>query len=167
MKNTFIAMVIGPESPDIIKALAQTTHELGGVWMRSKVTKMDGQFSALIKVSIAEDKVDVLKAAFRSDFTALHFEYAGCPQEQGQSKKSISLEVDSKDRPGLVKDINDLLLNLDMKVVNMESHRFEVAEIGGAVFSAKLDLEVPESTSAESVATEIETLDDSMRVLVL
>ena len=49
----------------------------------------------------------------------------------------------------------------------MESHRYEVLEIGGTVFSAKLDLEVPEATNAESVVEEIETLSENMRVTVL
>lgn len=167
MKSTFVMTVMGPESLGIIKALAHTTHELGGTWDRSKVAKLEGRFAAIIKVAIEADRVAELKAAFEKEFASFTFTYAEPLAEGETATKNISLEVDCKDRAGIIKDIHNLMLNLNLKVVNMDSHRYEVAEIGAAVFSAKLNLEVPENTSAESVVDEIETLYENMRVTVL
>ena len=167
MKSVFIMTVAGPETPGVINELAHITHELGGKWTRSKIMKMDGLFSAIIKVSVDEGSVAELKAEQEKTFPSLQFTYTESSGSTVARVKKIALEIDCKDQAGLIKDINSLMLNLDLKVVHMESHRFEVAEIGRTVFSAKLDLEVPEATTAENVAEEIETLGENMRVHVL
>ena len=79
----------------------------------------------------------------------------------------VNLEIDCKDRPGLTRDINNILLNLDLVVDNMECNRMHVSSIGEAVFSAKLALLMAENTDSKMLAEEIESLADEVRVNIL
>lgn len=167
MTKTFISTISGPDSLGIIKSLAQTTRGLGGEWITSKVMKLDGQFAALMKVTIEQVNEDALKNKLEEQFPQLTFSYAEIVEGKTQPAKIINLEIDCKDRPGLTRDINNILSNLDLTVENMEFNRFHVSSIGEAVFSAKLALAVPEETSSEDLAEEIETLSDDVRVNVI
>ena len=167
MKTVFITTITGPDSLGVIKSLAETTRGLGGEWLSSKVMKLDGQFAALMKVSIEEANKARLKDELASQFPLLTFSHAEVRQESDKPSKTIKLEIDCKDRPGLTKDINRILSSLDLIVENMEFNRMHVSTIGEAVFSARLSLLVPESTSSEALADEIESLSDDVRVNVV
>ncbi|MEN7973061.1 MAG: ACT domain-containing protein [Verrucomicrobiota bacterium] len=167
MNSTFVMTVTGPSSLGIIKALAHTTHEFGGNWVRSKVIKQDCQFAAIIKTTIAENKETELKAALVNEFSPLHFTFAELPKEQEEATRKVTFKVDCKDRAGLVKDLNNLLLNMELDVTHMEAHRYEVAEIGRTVFSATLEVNAPECTSNEMIEQELESLEEGVRVSVL
>lgn len=167
MKETYISTVSGPSSPGIIKALAQTTRDHGGEWLASKVMKLDGQFSALMKVSIVAENVEPLKEALATEFSQLRFTNSEAVSPTNDEMQSIDLEVDCRDREGLTRDISNIIFNLDLVVQNLEFNRFPVSSLGESVFSAKLTVGVPEGTSASAVAEEIEAISEDMRVNVL
>lgn len=167
MKEIYISTVSGPSNPGIIKSLAQTTRDHGGEWLASKVMKLDGQFSALMKVSIDAESVNTLKAALTEEFSQLQFIESAAASQTHEEVKSIDLEVDCKDREGLTRDISNIIFNLDLVVQNLEFNRFPVSALGESVFSAKITVGVPEGTSALTVAEEIEAISEDMRVNVL
>lgn len=167
MKETYISTVSGPSSPGIIKALAQTTRDHGGEWLASKVMKLDGQFSALMKVSIEAENVDPLQKALIEEYSDLQFVNNSAVSPTNDEMQSIDLEVDCRDREGLTRDISNIIFNLDLVVQNLEFNRFPVSSLGESVFSAKLTVGVPEGTLASAVAEEIEAISDDMRVNVL
>ncbi|PHR28794.1 MAG: transcriptional regulator [Desulfotalea sp.] len=167
MKEIYISTVSGLSTPGVIKALAQTTRDHGGEWMVSKVMKLDGQFSALMKVSIDAENVKPLRLALAGAFTDLHFTEAVALSPVNERVQSIDLEVDCKDREGLTRDISNIIFNLDLIVQNLEFNRFPISAMGEAIFSAKLTVGVPEGTSAHAVAEEIEAISEDMKVNVL
>lgn len=167
MKEIYISTVSGPSSAGIIKALAQTTRNYGGEWLASKVMKLDGQFSALMKVSVDVENVQSLRTALTQEFSQLHFIDSAAASPTNEEVTSIDLEVDCTDREGLTRDISNIIFNLGLIVKNMEFNRFPVSSFGESVFSAKLTVGVPEGTSALAVAEEIEAIAEDMRVNVL
>ena len=167
MKEIYISIVSGPSTPSIIKSLAQTTRDHGGEWLASKVMKLDGQFSALMKVSIDAESVNPLNRALAEEFSQLQFIESAATSQTHEEVKSIDLEVDCKDREGLTRDISNIIFNLDLVVQNLEFNRFPVSTLGESVFSAKITVGVPEGTSALAVAEEIEAISEDMRVNVL
>lgn len=167
MKSIFISTITGPDSLGIIKSLAEATRGFGGEWLTSKVMKLDGQFTALMKVSIEASQEQQLKDGLSSKFPDLSFKHSEVRSPSQEPTKIINLEIDCIDRPGLTKDITNILSNLDLTVENMEFNRVHVSSIGEAVFSAKLALAVPENTSSETLAEEIESLSEDVRVNVI
>lgn len=167
MKSVFISTITGPDSLGIIKSLAEVTRSVGGEWITSKVMKLDGQFAALMKVSIEEENENRLNEELVKHFPELTFVNAAVLSQTQKPSKIVNLEIDCKDRPGLTKDINNILSSLDLIVENMEFNRVHVSTIGEAVFSAKLALAVSEETDSEALAEEIESFSEDLRVNVV
>ncbi len=167
MKSTFVMSVVGPDSPGTIKTIAETTRALGGEWLKSKVMRLDGNLTAMMKVAIDPDNEPRLKSELLQDFPELQFFYSAVATGSSVPTKSITLVLDCKDRPGLTKDINAILANLDLVVENMECNRAHVSTIGEAVFTARIALAVPEDRNSEAVADEIESMAKGIRVNVV
>jgi glycine cleavage system regulatory protein len=168
MKSNFITTVYGPVIPGIIKVLAQATRSLGGEWLTSKIIKLDGQFAAIMNVVVAENLERTLKSTLEEKFADLNFVYAPVSASLPRgATKTIKLVVDCIDRPGLTGDLSSILANLDVAVEDMECKRFAMDGIGGdTVFSARLTLCVPLDADSETLAGEIETLSEDVRVII-
>ncbi len=164
MKSVYITTVFGPDSPGLIKSLATVTRGLGGEWLTSKAMKIDGQFTAMMKVTIEKEIETKLKAELQENFKDLTFAYSEAETGKDKPLETINLSVDCKDRPGLTKDINGIISNQNLKVESMEFNRYEVTGLGEAVFSAKLAISVSEGTNKELVAEYFEALPDDVRV---
>lgn len=167
MNSNFVTTIYGPNFPGIIKALAKATRKLGGEWVGSKVIKADGQFAAIMNVVVPQDQEGALKSGLEEKFSSLNFVYSKPSSSYQHGTKTIHLLVDCIDRAGLTGDLSNILSNLDIGVVSMDSKRYAMDGIGEMVFSAKLTLEVPESSDSELIAGEIEALSEDVRVNVV
>jgi glycine cleavage system regulatory protein len=167
MKSMFIMSVMGPDNPGTMKSVAEVTREIGGEWLRSKVMRLDGQLTALMKVAVDAEKTDLLQSELRRQFADLQISYSPVTDPREGATKSITLVVDCQDRPGLTKELSRVLANLDLVVENMECNRVHISSIGQAAFTARVSLSVPENMEGETVADEIEALAEDMRVTVV
>ena len=166
MKEMFVMSVMGADSPGTIKSIAEVTREFGGEWARSKVMRLDGLLTALMKVVVDQENEVRLKEELEKRFANLQFSYAAVLNLQEGPTKSLNLVVDCQDRPGLTKELSRVLASLDLVVENMECNRVHVSSIGQTAFTAKVALTVPEALSGEAVADEIEALAEDVRVTV-
>lgn len=164
MSHSFVMTVTGPDRPDLSKALAHASFGFDAVWDRSQVIKLEGCFAAVVLMSVAKAREAEMKAALAKEFPDLTFSYSDPIKEYDPTRKIIALEAVCPDRPGLIRDINSRMLEAGLKVVHMESRRYEVFPLGQAVFSAKLDIEVPEKAEPENVIQELEAVHPKMRV---
>lgn len=167
MSRTFIMTIVGPYSLGIVKALAHTTHEQQGNWIDSKVARLEGHFSALIKMEIADSEFEALKSSLSNEFPQLQFSYDELGEKSQAATKCLSLELDCEDRAGIIRDIHALLSDFDLHLQHMESHRYEVIEAGKTVFSATLALDVPEEMDNQALIDELGTIADDLRIHVL
>lgn len=164
MQKMMITTVVGSVTPGVIKALADTTRAAGGEWLTSKVIKLDSQFAALLKVTIAADAVPELQQAFAVKFPLLQFSYSDQAQSSSQHMRILKCNVDCRDRPGLTREIVDLLSNLNLEIEHMEFNRVHVSTIGQTVFSSQLAIIVPDEVSDASVVELLEGVSKDARV---
>ncbi|MEH6453681.1 MAG: ACT domain-containing protein, partial [Psychromonas sp.] len=52
----------------------------------------------------------------------------------------LNLEIDGKDRAGLVNDISEVLSENSINIENMECHRLGLPDISGLVFTSKFKI---------------------------
>ncbi|QYJ87101.1 transcriptional regulator [Shewanella mesophila] len=164
MKKMFITTVVGSVTPGVIKALANLTREAGGEWLTSKVIKIDNLFAAMMKVAIEDESVESLKQQFAVQFPTLQFSYGAKGEVYNEHTRTMQLNVDCSDRPGLTREIVDLLSNLNLEIEHMEFNRMHVSTIGQTVFSSKLAIAVPDEVSNESVVELLEGVSKDARV---
>lgn len=164
MNSVFITTIIGEDKPNTIKDIAELTRSLGGEWIKSKVTKIDNQFAAMMKVSIDESDEQSLKDKLAESYPELHFSHVPARILKDQETQTVNLTVDCEDRPGLTHDITKVLSDLNLETENMEFHRLPVAPVGGTVYSAKMTVRMPEDMEKDRLTEAIESVSSCTRV---
>lgn len=141
MNVQFIATVSGPERSGIMSKLAKQTHDLGGIWLDSKLNHLDGQFIGLIKIELPTDNAERLKAAFaeQADLCAQFNDV----KEVGIDRTLLTMSFQSNDREGLVHDISNVLTDCNVDVDHMDAHRIGIADLGRSLFTSTFILRVP------------------------
>lgn len=164
MKSVFITTIVGDDRPDIVNALADKTRSLGGEWIKSKVTRLDGQFAAIMKVSIDEEKEAELKEVLDRDFADLSFSHAPVRAIKPGNTVLLNLVLDCDDRPGLTKDITKVLYDLNLRPENLEVSRLPLLDMGETVYSARMTVGVPDTLSKEELRTALVSVGETCRV---
>ena len=164
MKSIFITTIVGDDRPDIINALAKTTRSLGGEWIKSKVSRLDGQFAAIMKVSIDEAQKEKLNQTLEKEFADITFSYAEVREVQPEHTNIHDLVLDCDDRPGLTKEITRALYDLNLRPENLEVSRLPVFQLGKTVYSVKMRVGIPDSLSKEELSDVLIKVCDSCRI---
>lgn len=161
MNATFIVSFAGPDSKNLLATLAKFTHEHEGRWLSSKVNYLEGHIAANIKVTLPEENARIVKAQFMA-MNELAVKIDDLPSEHHEPGKPIKLSVKSTDRLGLVCEITHLIQEFGAELIHIESHRLQVPSMGGNVFIADLDINLPEDLDLDLLISELQTIDESM-----
>jgi glycine cleavage system regulatory protein len=164
MKSVFVTTIVGDDRPDIINALAKVTLSLGGEWIRSKVIRLDGQFAAILKVSIDEAQKDNLNLTLAQEFADFAFSHAPVREIQPENLNFHDLVLDCDDRPGLTKEITRILYDLNLRPDNLEVSRVPIFQMGKTVYSAKMRVGIPDTLSKKELSDALMKVSDSCRI---
>ncbi|MGL1955974.1 MAG: hypothetical protein OCD00_01485 [Colwellia sp.] len=165
MTVSFIVSFAGMNSPNLLQNLAKYTHEMDGVWKDCKISYLEGNVAANIKVSISKEKSIELKAHFMAQpglVTKIVEYYGKCPTPKTPTKLSIK----ANDRPGLVTAITAIIYQQDAELLHIETHRLEIPPLDEKVFIADLVVNIPEGSTVDDLISEMKTLDNNMIVTV-
>ena len=159
MNVQIMVTVSGSNKAELVKILSEKTHALGGKWLNSKISHIDDHFAGLIKAEIGSDQVERLIA----DFKALAINVEAVVLDSTIQKKLAHLElnIDAKDRPGLVHDISEVLSENSIRVENMECHRLGLADVG-TVFTSQFKIAVADNFNEEQLISALQEISNDL-----
>ncbi|MGF1724208.1 glycine cleavage system protein R [Photobacterium nomapromontoriensis] len=165
--NTQLTITLaGQDHPQLINMLAAKTHALGGKWLVSKINRFDNQVVGIIKVDIPEAAVSELKQLFLAqenvDVRVIDTPLSLVPMKTDH----LTLKVESRDRPGIVHDITDILDDIGISIVKIENHRIGVPDLRQALFFAELQLDVPAEINPEQLLEALQQVDEGMIIKI-
>ncbi len=167
MNSHLTITLAGKDHPQLINQLAAKTHELGGKWLVSKISRLDQQLVGIIKVEIPDTFAEQLESEFNklSDF---YVNIVKSDQPQAFVKiEHVTLKVESSDRPGIVNDITNILHDIGINIDRIENHRIGVPDLGKTLFFAELSIDVPSQTNLEQLIESVQQVEGDMRVEVV
>ncbi len=164
MKKVIVQTVTGRYRKDLIKELARVSREFDGEWLNTKLIRLHHQFTAMMMISIDEEKEAALKSSMAAHFPDLHFSYATVEADAGAQAEVATVVIDCKDRPGLTHDITKILSYLNLTAESMEFHRLPVTPVGGTVYTARMKVEFPDEASKEALVERIESISDCSHI---
>lgn len=162
MNVQIMVTIHGANKADLVKVLSEKTHTLGGKWLNSKISHIDNYFAGLLKVEIAASNIEQLANEFRN----LGIKVEAVELENVSPVKStyLNLNIDAKDRPGLVHDISQVLSDNSITVENMECHRLGLADISGTVFTSQFKILVNEEFDKQALLQNLQEISEDLVV---
>jgi len=160
MSVQIMVTVSGSNQTDLVKNLSEITHTLGGKWLNSKINHIDDYFSGLIKIEIGSESVDRLIANFQK--LGISVNAVVLDSTRYKTLTHLDLNIDAKDRPGLVHDISQILGENDAQVENMECHRLGLADISGTVFTSHFKIAVTDTFNREELINSLQEISEDL-----
>jgi glycine cleavage system regulatory protein len=160
-----IVTLIGPDRPGIVDSVAEAVASHGGNWLESRMAHLAGRFAGVLRVEAAPERIAELEAALaglQSSGLRLVVERGASPA--AEALHAMEIELLGLDRPGLVRQVSDLLASRRINVEELRTDRFSAPMSGELLFRVQLQVDVPASVSAAGLRQDLERLAADLMV---
>src|SRR3954464_8434753 len=106
-----VLTLIGADRPGLVEAVAQTVADRGGNWLESRMIRLGGSFAGILRVEVPPREAHALGGALQARGTTGLRVTATTAERVPASDdgRMMDLELIGLDRPGLVREISQLL----------------------------------------------------------
>lgn len=163
--NDLVLTLIGPDRPGLVEAVADTIAAGGGNWLESRMAHLAGQFAGILRVEVEPGRAPALVQALRQLETR-GLRIVVETTRAGEPKPSAVVEVElvGQDRPGIVKEISQLLAAKGVNVEDLKTDRTSAPMSGELLFSARARLRIPERLAVAELRAALEQLAADLMV---
>jgi glycine cleavage system regulatory protein len=160
---SLILTVIGSDRPGLVRILAETVAAHGGSWLESRMARLAGQFAGIVRVEAPDSLLADLKALEGQGLRIVVQSGDEGPAAPAPTPR-LALEVVGNDRPGIVRDITQILagcgVNIEELITGVASGSFS----GETLFRATALLRAPDEDAVEAMREGLEQLGDELMV---
>ena len=164
-----VISVIGPDRPGLVESVAKLVEATGGNWLESRMARLGGQFAGIVRVSVPVELLDRLESdlvklksfGLRSQLVR---SIAVANTEPSKEGEMVRLEVVGQDRPGVVRQVSEVLAAHAVNVEELSS-RCESAPMSGEIlFRAEAILKLPADADRDALQTALEEIGNDLLV---
>ncbi len=162
--TSIVLTVIGPDKPGLVSAISQKITAGGGNWLDSRMASLAGHFAGLLQVSVPQVKAEALIASLQEleqQGLRVVIERGG---ERTSDGRTLKLALTGQDRPGIVRDISDVLARQKINIEEMETSFFSGSFSGEDMFEMQATLRVPAELTDTVLRESIEKLANNLMV---
>jgi glycine cleavage system regulatory protein len=161
---SLILTVVGPDRPGLVRALSEAVAARGGSWLESRMARLAGQFAGIVLVEAPESLLDDLRELESQGLRIVVQGGAVNEAVVATAEPRLALEVVGNDRPGIVRDITQILANSGVNIEELTTGVASGSFSGETLFRATALLRAPSATAVDAVRTELERLGNELMV---
>jgi glycine cleavage system regulatory protein len=168
MSIPLILTFTGPDRPGIVRLLARLVADHGGNWEESRSASLAGRFAGILKVTLAEERVEAFSAAL----AALGAEGLRVLVERGElgapvpGLRRLRLELTGADHEGIVRDVAHVLAEHGVNIDELSTEHTSAPMSGDALFTAVALSDCPSTVRASELRRALEQLADDLVVSI-
>lgn len=168
MLATLVMTVIGPDRPGLVELLAARVADHGGNWLESRMCRLGGQFTGILRVEVPAERQDELIQALRTleaeGLQVILQPEGGVEVLTNPNAVLATLELVGHDRPGILRDVSGVFARNGVNVEELSSECVSAPMGGGTLFKARFAVAVPPSTRLARVQTDLEAIATDLMV---
>jgi glycine cleavage system regulatory protein len=165
--NDLVLTLLGPDRPGLVEAVSEIVAQHGGNWLESRMAHLAGKFAGILRAEVPPDRVGALREALAKlesrGLRILVESSAGAPSP-GSGQRLLEIDLVGLDRPGIVRDISQLLAQQGANVEELTTDRSSAPMSGEMLFHAKARVKVPADADAPSLRAGLERLAGDLMV---
>ena len=161
-----VLTLIGPDRPGLVEAVAEVVAAHGGNWLEIRMAHLAGKFAGILRIEVSADKAAALQAALAT-LDARGLKVVGEPAggaDVATSGRTLDLELVGLDRPGIVREISQLLANSGANVEELSTDRTSAPMSGEMLFQAKARVRLPSNADLAHLRTALERLASDLMI---
>jgi glycine cleavage system regulatory protein len=161
-----VLTLIGADRPGLVESVADVVASHGGNWLESRMAHLAGKFAGILRVEVPAEKTSAVLAAL-ADLEAQGLKVMGEPAQASDVAtpgRTLDLDLVGLDRPGIVREISQLLAKSGANVEELATDRTSAAMSGEMLFVAKARVRLPPSADLASLRAALERLASDLMV---
>jgi len=164
-----VLTLIGPDRPGLVESVAGIVAAHGGNWLESRMIHLGGKFAGILRAELPPERAaEALRAlaALEGQGRGLKVVAETLPQEApGASEpRAMTLELVGLDRPGIVRDISQLLAANGVNVEELITDRHSAPMSGETLFEAHAQVRLPRDADVAGLRAALERLASDLMV---
>jgi len=164
MTTYLILTVIGDDRPGLVGELAATISTHGGNWLESSMSHLAGKFAGIVKVAVANESTDSLKAALaKLSGLKVTTESSADAEKPGKGRR-LKFSLVGHDRIGIVREVSQVLARHAVNVEELTTRTSSAPMSAEILFHADAELLAGADLDARSLAAELERISDDLMV---
>ena len=162
-----VLTLIGPDRPGLVEAVADAVAAHGGNWLESRMAHMAGKFAGILRVEVPDERSAALLLAL-AGLDARGVRVMAEPSEAPPpgAARAMDLELVGLDRPGIVRDISQLLARNGVNVEELVTDRTSAPMSGEMLFEARARVHVPPAADVGALRAALHRLAGDLMVEV-
>ncbi len=167
MLSNLTMTIIGADRPGLVQLDADRVAAQGGNWLESRMCRLGGQFTGIVRVELPAEKASVLAqslAALEAQGLRIVVHTEGAESKEPSQGTLVKLEIVGHDRPGIVRQITGVLAAYGVNVEEFSSECVSAPMDGAHLFQAKATVLLPTSVSFATVRAELEKIAADLMV---
>jgi glycine cleavage system regulatory protein len=160
-----VLTIMGDDRPGLVDAVAGAVAAHDGNWEQSSMAQLANKFAGILKVNVAEERVDALTAALRELATGgLQVMVERADEDRVDEQRRLRLELVGQDHPGIVRDISHALALRGISIEELETETRSASMAGGTLFYAEATLLAPQAMPLHELESALEALANELMV---
>lgn len=165
MTTALVLTLIGADRPGLVEAVSEAVLRHDGNWLESRLARLAGKFAGVVLVTVPDEREAELTADLgRLAEKGLRVVVEPAVDEPVAKPRVLELELVGHDRPGIVKEISQLLASRGVNVEELTTHAGSAPMSGYVIFRAKARLIVPSGLDVDELAQSIEQVANDLMV---
>jgi glycine cleavage system regulatory protein len=163
-----VLTLLGPDRPGIVEQVAEVIAAHGGNWLESRMSHLAGKFAGILRAELPSDRVAaalVALAALETHGLKVIAETAA-GAAAAPAERRMEFELVGLDRPGIVREISQLLASNGVNVEDLVTNRSSAPMSGETLFEARAHVRVPPTTDVARLRADLERLASDLVVEV-
>jgi glycine cleavage system regulatory protein len=163
-----VLTMIGPDRPGLVEAVAAIVADHGGNWNESRMTRLGGQFAGILRAELPAEKAPAALKAL-ADLEARGIKVVVQTERPSEPEPRpagllMQLEVLGIDRPGIVRELSQLLAAADVNVEELATDRRSAPMSGEMLFEARAVVHMPASTDLAALRARLDRASRDLMV---
>ncbi|HXJ21876.1 MAG TPA: ACT domain-containing protein [Polyangia bacterium] len=163
-----VLTLLGPDRPGLVELVAGVIAAHDGNWLESRMSHLAGKFAGILRAELPADRVAEATAALaKLESRGLKVTVeAAARAGQRVPDQVMDLDLVGLDRPGIVREISQLLAANGVNVDELVTNRSSAPMSGEMLFEARARVRVPPSTDVAKLQAELERVATDLVVEV-
>jgi glycine cleavage system regulatory protein len=165
MRTSLVLTVIGKDRPGIVERISDQVLAAGANWEESRMARLGGQFTGILRVAVDADRAEALAARLRTlDAGGLTVVVERAGEVAASASRHVSLDLVGHDRAGIVRDIARALAQREVNIEELQTEVTSAAMSGETLFRATAHLRVPASMPMSELRRVLEAVANDLMV---
>lgn len=165
VSSFLIISVMTNDRPGLVETLSTIIKNHNGNWLESRMAQLAGKFAGIVRVQVSNNNKEAMEAdllALRTQGWVISLEASEA--ESTEKRAGAVLSIVGNDRPGIVKDVAQVLAAKSVNVLELNTQFESAAMSAEPLFKTQAQIEIPTSVDFDEVKDSLENLSNDLMV---